>query len=296
MGLTSSKPDTKPKEDTKRKHTPPHSTPTPPAPPPPPPTPPAPPPPPPPPPPPATSPTVTDQAATTTSTENDTGPTSPTDPQTPTTSQSLGDPSSTAIAPGQSTTADGGSDAGTQAAAVPSSLSSTDGSPNSKTGGEAAGAAASHTAPSNPQFSTYGAASLETFPVTKGDLSPPAPSASALSSSPSIATAASAKGTHIGAIIVGVIVPLFALLLALAAFAAYKRRKSLCDRRQWERTHAEIADAVAKVGGPATISPGTNDWTRFDSAAASRADLAPYANEKEERHEDIDPFFASRVP
>ncbi|KAJ7166788.1 hypothetical protein C8R46DRAFT_266581 [Mycena filopes] len=288
MGIGHSK-QNKPDPDptpTQKKHTtpaptPPQSTPTPPAPPPPPgPPPPA---------PPVDPPPVGPTTATTTTTQNNVGPNLPTDPGTPTTSPTLGT-SDTGFAPGQSAP-DGDSDSASPTNQESLSTTGNTPSPTPHAGIGAGGAAASPSTHQSPS-STF-ASGVGNFPVaTNGDFSPPSPSASALSAPPGLATAATAHGTNIGAILAGVIVPLFVLLLALAAFLAHKRRKRVCDRRQWERTHAEIADAVAQVGGPATTVPSA--WTRFDTA--SRGDLTAYVNEKAARQESGDPFHDSRLP
>ncbi|KAJ7320869.1 hypothetical protein DFH08DRAFT_388419 [Mycena albidolilacea] len=50
-------------------------------------------------------------------------------------------------------------------------------------------------------------------------------------------------------VVAGVVTPLVLLLLLAAALALYKRRRRARDRREWERTHEAIADAVRQVGG-----------------------------------------------
>jgi len=99
----------------------------------------------------------------------------------------------------------------------------------------------------------------------------------------------STKSTNVAPIIAGVLVPLFFLLFGVAAFMAYKRRQKVRDRQEWERTHAEIADAVRNVNGPVSVNPSS--WTHFDgSAAQSQADLVDHANVNE-KHGDAQPFF-----
>ncbi|KAJ7464461.1 hypothetical protein FB451DRAFT_1179588 [Mycena latifolia] len=76
-------------------------------------------------------------------------------------------------------------------------------------------------------------------------------------------------------IVAGVVTAILLLLLAAAAAALYQRRRRLRDRREWERTHAEIADAVREVGAGAGSAQGT--WNTFPR----------------EKGGDMDPLFAS---
>jgi len=65
-----------------------------------------------------------------------------------------------------------------------------------------------------------------------------------------------------------VLVPILVIILGAGGFVLYKRYQRARDRREWERTHAEIADAVRQVGGPATsgaTSPySTGTWDPLD--------------------------------
>jgi hypothetical protein len=139
------------------------------------------------------------------------------------------------------------------------------------------------THPSTPQFTASESSSFYFINGGTNALENPAASASAVAFSGSgTVVAASTKSTNIAPIIAGVLVPLFVLLFGAAAFMAYKRRQKVRDRQEWERTHAEIADAVRNVGGPVTTPPSS--WARFDnSAAQSQANLAESG--------DAQPFF-----
>ncbi|KAJ7117437.1 hypothetical protein C8R44DRAFT_790718 [Mycena epipterygia] len=68
-------------------------------------------------------------------------------------------------------------------------------------------------------------------------------------------------------IIAGVLVPLLLIILGIAGFILYKRRQRARDRREWERTHQEIAGAVREVGGSPPYTGGA--W-------ASRGDTMGY--------------------
>ncbi|KAK7008270.1 hypothetical protein R3P38DRAFT_3025266 [Favolaschia claudopus] len=69
--------------------------------------------------------------------------------------------------------------------------------------------------------------------------------------------AASRHKNKTASIIAGVLVPLFLLALCATAFIIHKRRRRARDRREWERTHAEIADAVREMHGevPSAVAP-----------------------------------------
>ncbi|KAJ7097261.1 hypothetical protein B0H15DRAFT_35349 [Mycena belliarum] len=104
-----------------------------------------------------------------------------------------------------------------------------------------------------------------------------APSTSSSTSSPLLAASKSKNQTPT---IVGVLVPLVLLFAAGAALLLYKRRRRARDRREWERTHEAIADAVRQVKAPQHTgdaplygSRGTSAsaWSHLD--AASRTDL-----------------------
>ncbi|KAJ7181094.1 hypothetical protein C8R46DRAFT_1345245 [Mycena filopes] len=93
-------------------------------------------------------------------------------------------------------------------------------------------------------------------------------SASALAS-PKSGAGGKSKTTPI---IVGVLVPaVVLLLLGATAYLIFKRRQRARarDRREWERTHAEIAEVVRQVGGPATIAVPV--WGAADVGEAYKA-------------------------
>ncbi|KAJ6480919.1 hypothetical protein C8R45DRAFT_318060 [Mycena sanguinolenta] len=96
---------------------------------------------------------------------------------------------------------------------------------------------------SNPQF------------PPSGSVSHPAPSPSQIG--------AAAHNSETVRIVAGVLVPLVVIALGIAAFIIYKRRQRAHDRREWERTHDEIAHAVRQVGAatPATVlAAGPPAW------------------------------------
>ncbi|KAJ7653322.1 hypothetical protein DFH06DRAFT_531820 [Mycena polygramma] len=68
-------------------------------------------------------------------------------------------------------------------------------------------------------------------------------------------------------IVVGVVVPVVLIGLAAAGVVLYKRRRRARDRREWERTHEAIADAVRQVGGPASSAAALPAWSRRDGEA-----------------------------
>ncbi|KAJ7314421.1 hypothetical protein DFH08DRAFT_895409 [Mycena albidolilacea] len=106
------------------------------------------------------------------------------------------------------------------------------------------------------------------FPISSDAVSPtPTPS----SSTP--INAASNKKT--ARIIAGVVVPLVLIFIGVAAFIIYKRRQRARDRREWERTHDAIADAVRQVGG--TPAPRLPAWRPpfNDVKAPLEGDTAP---------------------
>ncbi|KAJ7066260.1 hypothetical protein C8F01DRAFT_697244 [Mycena amicta] len=104
----------------------------------------------------------------------------------------------------------------------------------------------------------------------EGNHSPTAPP----SSSPSSSAPKSHSSTPI---IIGVVTCVGALLLAAIAFLIYRRLKRARDRRAWERTHEEIADAVRQVGGHARLS---GLWRRFGGRADKNRATPPPANEQ----------------
>ncbi|KAJ7982808.1 hypothetical protein DFH06DRAFT_1318278 [Mycena polygramma] len=80
------------------------------------------------------------------------------------------------------------------------------------------------------------------------------PASDAVPSVPVLAS--SSKPDDKTPIIVGVLVPVLLLFLAAAGFVLYKRRQRARDRREWERTHFEIAEAVRQVAGPGVTGAG----------------------------------------
>nr|GAT55250.1 predicted protein [Mycena chlorophos] len=85
------------------------------------------------------------------------------------------------------------------------------------------------------------------------------------------------------AVAIAVSVCIVVLLLLGVAFVLYRRHRRTRDRRAWERTHAEIADAVQELGGPARMSGlwrrlgrGVK-WNRFSSMGghSTNASVAP---------------------
>ncbi|KAJ6588180.1 hypothetical protein B0H19DRAFT_1057420 [Mycena capillaripes] len=92
-------------------------------------------------------------------------------------------------------------------------------------------------------------------------VNPPDPSSPASDASPSAPPAlGSAKSSNKGAIIAGVLIPLLLIALGVAGVILYKRRQRARDRREWERTHAEIADAVRQVGGRGVSVAGSSPY------------------------------------
>ncbi|KAF7356207.1 hypothetical protein MVEN_00952100 [Mycena venus] len=78
-------------------------------------------------------------------------------------------------------------------------------------------------------------------------------------------------------IIAGVVAPVVAIILVAIAFVLYKRRQRANDRREWERTHEAIADAVRQVGSPVpgrSITPyaGSGAWSHMDLSAKGSGD------------------------
>ncbi|KAF7310024.1 hypothetical protein MIND_00375300 [Mycena indigotica] len=97
--------------------------------------------------------------------------------------------------------------------------------------------------------STFGA---DPSPLGATDVVPTtsiAPTSASAASSASSPTHSARPGTPTHAVAIGVGTCIAALLLAAAAFLIYRKCKRRRDRRAWERTHAEIADAVRQVGG-----------------------------------------------
>ncbi|KAJ7509672.1 hypothetical protein B0H11DRAFT_1254999 [Mycena galericulata] len=72
---------------------------------------------------------------------------------------------------------------------------------------------------------------------------------------PSLAAGADNSNHHaalsnktLSTIIASVLAPSLLVVLVVSGVFLYKRRRRARDRREWERTHAEIADAVRQVG------------------------------------------------
>lgn len=130
-------------------------------------------------------------------------------------------------------------------------------SPIADSASPAAGTASSEN-PSPRQSST----NLPAVP-TDGSLVLPGPSPSA-SVLPGVAAVSTSTNPRAGPIVAGVLVPVLLLLLGTAAWLAWRRRRRVRDKREWERTHAEIAEAVRGVGGRARVSLLPSAWTRFE--------------------------------
>ncbi|KAJ7024824.1 hypothetical protein C8F04DRAFT_1130273 [Mycena alexandri] len=93
---------------------------------------------------------------------------------------------------------------------------------------------------------------------------PPAPSSSSTNQ-----VLASTKSNHQVPIIAGVVAPVVLIALGVAAWVFYRRHHRVRDRREWERTHASIADAVRQVASPGPIgrlTPGAQ-WGHMDLAS-----------------------------
>ncbi|KAF7308215.1 hypothetical protein HMN09_00669400 [Mycena chlorophos] len=90
--------------------------------------------------------------------------------------------------------------------------------------------------------------------VPTGVFTTPAPSSTSNSTDTTslIASKSSSKTTEIAA---GVIAPLALLGLVVIAIIMHKRRRRAQDRRQWEKTHESIADAVRATSRAGMQSP-----------------------------------------
>ncbi|KAJ7899367.1 hypothetical protein B0H13DRAFT_2337171 [Mycena leptocephala] len=114
-------------------------------------------------------------------------------------------------------------------------------------------------------------------------LSLPPSAAPTLAASPTISPslAAPSKSHNKAApIIAGVVVPIVLIILAAAGFILYKRRKRARDRREWERTHAEIADAVRQIGAPVKVAVGPAWSGDLKTAPDGDGDALSYSFEK----------------
>ncbi|KAK7024908.1 hypothetical protein R3P38DRAFT_3193830 [Favolaschia claudopus] len=101
---------------------------------------------------------------------------------------------------------------------------------------------------------------LPTSPTPDPNNTPAAPSPSAslnVPNAPITATSTHHRSNKTAGIVAGVLVPLLLLALCATAFIIHKRRRRARDRREWERTHAEIADAVREMHGevPSAVAP-----------------------------------------
>jgi len=128
----------------------------------------------------------------------------------------------------------------------------------------------SNDAPTLTPFSAPPFQSLSTFPSNSPGVDLPnglhSPNgASAPFATSIIGGAAAIPSPHNpAAIILGVLVPIFAILIAAAGYIGYRRHKRLRDRRAWERTHEEIAVAVRDA------RPSVQPWVLFpDTPGAS---------------------------
>ncbi|KAF7356211.1 hypothetical protein MVEN_00952500 [Mycena venus] len=207
----------------------------------------------------------------------------PSDPPTTTPNNPPNDPPTTSAPTDTATPPASTPDNQASAARAPGQSSAADGNTNNGNGdSESSGSQIKSGSTSRSPTSTGLAQTHPLTPPVLGIRLIQLPLHQRCSGSDSVA-AASTKSTNIAPIIAGVLVPLFFLLLfGAVAFMAYKRRQKVRDRQEWERTHAEIADAVRNVGGPVSTPPVS--WTRFDNNAAhSQADLAESG--------DAQPFF-----
>ncbi|KAJ7320868.1 hypothetical protein DFH08DRAFT_890420 [Mycena albidolilacea] len=87
------------------------------------------------------------------------------------------------------------------------------------------------------------------------------------------AVLAASHSNHQVPIIAGVVAPVCLLTLAAVGVMLCKRRRRARDRREWERTHESIADAVRQVASPIprSITPyaGSGAWNHLASAKSS---------------------------
>ncbi|KAJ6475799.1 hypothetical protein C8R47DRAFT_1075951 [Mycena vitilis] len=102
------------------------------------------------------------------------------------------------------------------------------------------------------------------LPTDSSSLSSLSPPSSTQSPIPNAVGATRSKTVPI---VVGVVVPVVLIGLAAAGVVLYKRRRRARDRREWERTHEAIADAVRQVGGPASSAAALPAWSRRDGEA-----------------------------
>ncbi|KAJ6480920.1 hypothetical protein C8R45DRAFT_318109 [Mycena sanguinolenta] len=105
-------------------------------------------------------------------------------------------------------------------------------------------------------------------------ISPDGPTSNEVSSSPtSISVLSSPHSSSHVPIIAGVVAPVCLIIIAAIALVLYKRRQRARDRREWERTHEAIADAVRQVGSPVprSVAPyaGSGTWSHLDLTKGS---------------------------
>ncbi|KAJ7227822.1 hypothetical protein B0H12DRAFT_1148412 [Mycena haematopus] len=142
-------------------------------------------------------------------------------------------------------------------------------------------------------------------PTSSPPLPPPSDTSSEVARSTSIAVLSSSHSNNHVPIIAGVVAPVCLILLAAVAFVLHKRRRRSRDRREWERTHEAIADAVRQVGSPvprnATPYAGSGVWSHLDRAKGSGDTVtnpftdAPVAHQSAEQSAAI-PFRPVRSP
>ncbi|KAJ7902532.1 hypothetical protein B0H14DRAFT_2666539 [Mycena olivaceomarginata] len=123
--------------------------------------------------------------------------------------------------------------------------------------------------PPYPQPTTTSRPDIPSVPPT------PPEASSQVSPSESVAHAvlAASHSNHQVPIIAGVVAPVCLLILAAVGVMLCKRRRRARDRREWERTHESIADAVRQVASPIprSITPyaGSGAWNHLASAKSS---------------------------
>ncbi|KAJ7717106.1 hypothetical protein DFH07DRAFT_861561 [Mycena maculata] len=118
---------------------------------------------------------------------------------------------------------------------------------------------------------------------------PPAPSATPSAdvsgpTSTALQSAGRSRSNDALIIVASVLAPVLLICLAVVGVLLYKRRLRARDRREWERTHEEIADAVRQAGTP------TNDWVR-SRLSDTKSEFLP-----EKGGSDTDPLFYKFPP
>ncbi|KAF7370196.1 hypothetical protein MSAN_00650300 [Mycena sanguinolenta] len=144
-----------------------------------------------------------------------------------------------------------------------------------------------NTAPSSPDFTSSDDPNppvpTSSIPLPSNSITSSDGATSTTSSPTAIAVLSSHSNSHIS-IIAGVVAPVCFIILAAIAFVLYKRRQRARDRREWERTHEAIADAVRQVGSPVprSVAPyaGSGTWSHLTSAKGSGDTMTnPYTDE-----------------